>query len=353
MGSDMPSVGPRPTREPTCGRPDLNRRLAEWDALEPRDLAELEAHAAQCPRCGRELELLHRADAWLADLAPAGSAGPCPDPELLYSVAGGPGAQPVAAAERSAVQEHVARCAECAGFAETLRSRPPSPLVVDPEPPARPAPLRRVGGRPPRLVLTAVAAAATLLLGLALWKAMSSPTEVEGAPLAGIPHFPVRPDYRGNLAGPLLFPRNAVLARADGELVHELIFEIEPRSDATSYRIELTRADSGAKVLGLKSAGTYVNAAETRLDLGRYTYEVWAEVHGLDVPLGRRDFEVRNDAELLEELRDIESLPEPERSERALQRLVDGGYESDARAWARTLPASPERDAFLEQAPGR
>lgn len=349
----MPSVGPRPTREPACGRPDLNRRVAEWDSLEPRELAALEAHAAQCPRCGRELELLRRAEAWLVEMAPPGSAGPCPAPELLYAVAGGPAAEPVSAAERAAVLEHLARCAECAGFAGTLQSRPPVPLVIDPEPPARSAPLRRVGPSPLRLVAGAVAAAATLLLGLALWKAMTSPSEVEGAPVAGVTRFPDAPLLRGDFSGPLLYPRNAVLARADGELVHDLHFEIEPQVDATSYRIELTRADSGAKVLGVESAATIIDAAERRLDLGRYTYEVWAEVRGLDVPLGRRDFEVRHDAGLLAELGELDSRPEPERSEHALQRLVEAGFESDARAWARTLPPSAERDAFLERSPGR
>jgi hypothetical protein len=296
---------------------------------------------------------LRKAESWLAELAPPGTGSSCPDPELLYAAAGGPGAEPISAAERAAVREHLARCAECAGFATTLHSRPPSPLVIDPEPPARPAPLRRVGSRRPVFALTALAAAAGLLLGLALWRSITSPTEVEGGPVARAIRFPEEPVLRGDLGGPLLYPRNAVLARADGELVHPLVFELEPQPDATSYRIELTRADSGAKVLGLKSAGTWINAAESRMDLGRYTYEVWAEVRGLDVLLGRRDFEVRHDSELLNELDALDSRPEPERSEKALQLLVDRGYDSNARAWANALPPSPERDAFLDRKPGR
>jgi hypothetical protein len=352
MGSDMPSVGPRPARQPSCGRPDLNRRLPEWDSLEPRELAALEAHAEQCGRCAQELELLRRADAWLADLAPPGSAGSCPDPELLYAASGGPGAEPISRAERAAVDEHLTRCAECAGFAATLLSRPPSPLVIDPEPPARPAPLRRVGSRRPALALTALAAAAGLILGFALWKTLSAPHAVEGAPLAGM-RFPERDALRGDLGGALLYPRNAVLARADGQLVNDLVFEIEPQVDATSYRIDLFRAEGGERMLHLEGDGAQISASDWTLPAGRYTYEVWAEVHGLDVPLGRRDFEVRTDAEVLEQLAALDSRPEPERSEQALQLLVERGYDSDARAWARTLPASPERDAFLARTPGR
>jgi anti-sigma factor RsiW len=353
MGSDMPSVGPRPAHEPACGRPDLNRRLPEWDSLEPRELAALEAHAAQCARCRRELELLRRADAWLAELAPPGSAGSCPEPDLLYAVSGGPGAEPVSAAERAAVEEHVTRCAECAGFAATLQSRPPSPLVMDPEPSARPVQLRRVGSRRPAFALTALAAAAGLILGLALWRLLTAPHEVEGGPSAGVPRFPEAPVLRGDLGGPLQYPRNAVLARADGQLAHDLVFEIEPQADATSYRIDVFHAEGGERLLHLKGAGAQITASERTLAPGRYTYEVWAEVRGLDVPLGRRDFEVRPDAEVLEQLAALESRPEPERSEKALQLLVERGYDCDARAWARTLPASPERDAFLARSPGR
>jgi anti-sigma factor RsiW len=353
MGSDMPSVGPRPAHQPACGRPDLNRRLPDWDSLEPRELAALEAHAAQCVRCGRELEMLRQADAWLAELAPPGSAGSCPEPELLYAASGGPGAEPISAAERAAVEEHLTRCAECAGFATTLQSRPPSPLVMDPEPPARPAPLRRVGSRRPAFALTALAAAAGLILGLALWKSLTAPHAVAGAPMASVPRFPQAPVLRGDLGGPLLYPRNAVLARADGRLANDLLFEIEPQADATSYRIDVFRAEGGDRLLHLKGVGAHITASEWTLEPGRYTYEVWAEVRGLDVPLGRRDFEVRIDAEVLEQLGALDARPEPERSEKAMQLLVERGYDCDARAWARALPPSPERDAFLARTPGR
>ena len=348
----MPSVGPRPSTPPACGRPDLARRLTEWDSLEPRELDALEAHAASCPRCGPELELLRRADAWLAGQAPPGSGGPCPDPDALYAAAGGPGAEPLPAAERAAIDEHLTRCAECAGFAATLRSRPPSPLLLEQGPDLAEQPVAR---RPWRLRLVPVlAAAAGLLLALALWQTWRTPgAQAGGGPLASTPRFPQAELLRGDLGGPLLYPRSAVLAREGGELLHPLEFELEPQDGASSYRIELTRRADEEPVLSVDGTGARVPTLLAHLEPGAYTWEAWAVVHGLDVLLGRRDFEVRHDTEALGLLAGFEALPEPPRSERALALLFERGFFSDARAWARTLPPSPERDAFLQRSPGR
>jgi hypothetical protein len=352
----MPPVGPRSPTPPTCGRPDLGRRLADWDLLEPRERTALEAHAATCPRCGPALDLLRRADAWLAAGSSAASVGSCPDTERLYDAAGGPGARPLDPGERATIEEHLARCAECAGFAATLDSRPPSPLLLDPDPGPRPTlePLPASLPRRRLRLVPALAAAAGLVLAVAVWRAVVSPgTQAQGPEVASAPRFPAAPLLRGDLTGPLLYPRIAVLARAGGELVHPLGFEIQPQEGASAYRVLLFGGTDEEPVLRTEAEAAHLTAVAERLEPGRYTWEAWAVVHGLDVPLGRRDFEVRHDAELLAELERWSVLPEPERSERTLALLVERGFASDARAWARGLPASPERDAFLGRTPGR
>jgi hypothetical protein len=86
---------------------------------------------------------------------------------------------------------------------------------------------------------------------------------------------------------------------------------------------------------------------------GHYTWEAWALVDGLDVHLGRRDFEVVRDAQLTARLAELERLEEPDRSEALIALLHERGFLGDARALARDLPATPERDAYLRALPGR
>ena len=351
----MPPVGPRPRTGPACGRPDLARRLPDWDALALEELALLEAHARDCPRCGPELDLLRQADTWLAEHAPRDAGGPCPEPELLYAALGGPGAEPLPASERSGVEEHLSRCRECAGLAATLPSRPPSPLVLDPEPPA-PA-LRAVPrvGRPRRLrLVAALAAAAALVATVGLWWSASQQGPHASGPVASAtPRFPQPELLRGDLSGPLLFPRSSVLVRADGSPLQPLLFELEPQPDAASYRLTLARRENPSILSELGGTTPSLTWDLPGLAPGAYTWEAWAVVHGLDVPLGRRDFEARHDEGTLAELAELDALSEPARSEQALALLVERGYLADARAWARSLPASPERDAFLARPPGR
>jgi hypothetical protein len=203
-------------------------------------------------------------------------------------------------------------------------------------------------------LVPALAAAAGLVLALTLWRAWSDPgTQAGGPAVASAPRFPQPPLLRGDLGGPLLHPRVAVLALGTGELVHPVVFELEPQEDASSYRVHLTRRDDDRAVLLLQGETEQLTADVDRLEPGGYTWEAWAVVRGLDVPLGRRDFEVRHDAEALSLLDEIAALPDPERSERALALLVERGFLSDARALARTLPASPQREAFLDHVPGR
>jgi hypothetical protein len=59
------------------------------------------------------------------------------------------------------------------------------------------------------------------------------------------------------------------------------------------------------------------------------------------------------DAALLDGLRTRNTAAEPARSESILHLLHDAGFSSDARAFARTLPPSPERDEYLARRPAR
>jgi len=181
--------------------------------------------------------------------------------------------------------------------------------------------------------------------------------------------FPTAPVLRGEEPSALAFPRGRVLAAApdsaptSGGLHHPLLFELAPEVEAERYRVELRRTDGGAfdagrEVATIEGTGPVLALADARggapaLEPGDYTWEAWAVVRGLERFLGRRDFALVDDAALRSELARLAALPEPRRSSAALALLCARGFPGDARAWARSLPASPERDRFLEELPGR
>ncbi|MDP6954699.1 MAG: hypothetical protein QF599_01890, partial [Planctomycetota bacterium] len=81
-----------------------------------------------------------------------------------------------------------------------------------------------------------------------------------------------------------------------------------------------------------------------------------AVVNGLPRELGAMDFSVVKPTEpeasaLVEQLRALDG--DGRRVIHAVRLLHGAGYRSDARALARTLPASPGRDAFLAGHLGR
>lgn len=233
----------------------------------------------------------------------------------------------------------------------------------------------------PRLV--PLAAAASLVVGLGLWIALSS-TGTEAV------RFPTSPLLRGSSGGPLFFPRDRVLhvtqevRAAFPALDGKLLFEVEAQSGATNYKIDVAKhggdvfaADEGS-VLKLSeaipsgsasgnadrssaagaSAGASGGApvairASAELEPGPYTWSARATVHGLDQELGRRDFSVVEDAEIVGRLLALGSQAEPKRSMAAVMLLHEAGFLGEARAIARAMPASPERDAYLSQLPGR
>lgn len=349
-----------------CARPDLAGELIRWEELDFQHRLELERHAGECASCGPALVVLRKADAWLKTLGQPTRAheqgtSACPDPEDLYDFGKGPGARDLAPARRRALEAHLVGCADCRGLIATLASRPPVPLVlgggeefeseprrVRPSAPAQRAAL-------PRWALAAAAVVAIALGAGLLWEVLD-----RGAS-AGMRAFPEAPTLRGEDGSALLFPRGHVLADAAGAPWSALRFEIDPQAGASAYRVTVFSHRGGAfergdEVATLRGPASELDAdAElaAKLRPGRYTWEAWATRDGLEVFLDRRDFELDQDPALSAELAAIGSGTEGERAMAMLQILHARGYVGDARALARTLPPSPERDAYLGRKPGR
>jgi hypothetical protein len=346
-----------------CSRPEYASWLVDWDELDAARQRELFEHAHICPSCGPRLDLLKRTAAWLEQAA-APTAGVCPSAEDLYDFGRGPGARHLSEPERVSLKAHVADCRECGEFVATLASRPPAPLLVDePAPEAREAEHRftRVASPRRRLAWVPLAAAAALAI-VFVWRlnSTSEPRASSTEQAALRIRYPADPLLRGVARDALLFPRDRMLSGPQG-LFSAPVFELLPVERASSYRVLLMRHDGsafadGQTVATLSGAAPLVSAGAdlaSKLEPAHYTWEAWAVVDGLDVPLGRRDFEVVADAGLIDEIAARESAPEPARSESLLHLLHDAGFVGDARAFARTLPATPERDAYLARLPGR
>jgi hypothetical protein len=338
-----------------CSRPDLAADLPSMVGAPAARRAEFERHAASCPECGPRVQRLARADAWIERRLAPRTASVCPTAEELFDYGRGPGAQPVAEAERLAIRAHVTACSECSAMLETLAHRPPAPLFFD----QFPGELTTVNLRRRSLrVLIPLAAAAAIVAWL-LWHDSTRGGE-RGSDEASLHiRFPADPPLRGQESGDLRFPRHKLL-RVEQGLWSPLAFELAPRESATSYRVVLWRNDGGAFDAGneltrIDSSAPRIDSDELPSDLeaGHYTWEAWATVDGLLVNLGRRDFEVTADAGFAAELASRESATDPARSESILHLLHERGFESDARAFARTLPPSPERDAYLARPPAR
>jgi hypothetical protein len=368
--------------EPRCARPDLARLLPDWPDLAAAERHALEKHTLECAPCAAGLALMREVDGWLAEPTPAGA---CPSADELYDYGRGPGARPMGAVERTALRAHLAACPDCARWVDTLADRPPAPLLDLPAPaaaaphhsaPARtraaelpqkaqspsaaPTPPFQTGASPARrptpttlrLVAPLAAAAAALLILFALRG------EFAGRPANSTLRFPAADLLRGEGPSPLLYPRDAVLLGSEGPWT-DLRFECEPVERAELYRVVLRLTDGGAFDAGREvaraegSAPLLAPTAKFDLAPGHYTWEAWARVDGLDVALGQRDFEARRETGLVAELELRSRAEEPARSESILHLLHEKGFLGDARAYARTLPASPERDAYLARHPGR
>jgi len=404
-----PEFDPRRLSIEDLGDPRrVEEALTHWDELEPNLLTAIESH----PQHGPRLAMLRRADRWLerkaARMRPTGA---CPEAEELYDFGRGPGFGPVSSARRAEIERHLRSCRECENLVESLAALPPVPLeigssdrlahlaeaagaadpVVSPTPERLPdgdlvltpvarragpralprapqadlpsgsthteSPLVRGPRRTPRFAQLLVAA--SLVLALGLWIRFSLKS---GDPQG----FPQAPLLRGSSGGPLFFPRDRALrptpeARAafpalDGRLT----FEIEPVQDATEYRVEVSRhggdafAADEASILKLSgNTPTLQGSSGEALEPGEYTWTARALVRGLDQVLGARDFAVVEDPLVCQELADLASRSEPDRSLAALNLLHDHGYLGEARAIARAMPVSRERDEYLSRVPGR
>lgn len=316
--------------------------LARWDELTPTGLERL----GRQPVLARRLARLRSAERWLAELAGIEDAG-CPAPDELYDFGRGPGYRPLTAERRHAIEIHLERCASCETSVETLELSPPLPLELEDATPGVAPPLAapvrpRRGARIRRLLPLAAAA------GLLVWAALA---RFGGAPEPGAFEPPL---LRGESADALLFPRGPVLAPGPDAawplFAAAPLFEVVPVEGATRYWVVLQRHgggafDEGRPVARLEGPAAQL-AGEGPLAAGFYTWEAWAEVDGLDRRLGAHDFHVVERPDLRAELADL-----PPR--RAVERLQRARFWSDARALARRLPNSAERDAVLRWLPPR
>lgn len=317
--------------------------LAHWDELPAAGLEDLARHAVHGPRLRR----LQLAEAWLHEQA-AGEApeavAACPTSEELYDYGRGPGSTALAGERRAEIDRHTLRCGACRGLVATLERRPPVPLDLLPLPPADAepelAPASRARLRLVRTLLPLAAAAAVLLF--ALPRLDRSEASVE------LPTAPILRDGGGGEA--LLLPRGPVLCIPGTTLERRI--ELAAVPGATAYRVQLLRHGGGAFETGEpvgELLATDTNLVLPHLEPGHYTWSAWAEVDGLWAHLGRRDFEVVESEDIVRSL--ARATTEAD-ARRLIVEFDARGLVTDARALARLLPPSPERDAYLA-APGR
>jgi hypothetical protein len=162
----------------------------------------------------------------------------------------------------------------------------------------------------------------------------------------------------------LNFPRDRVLRAGPDSLAAfpvlggAIAFEIDPVAEASTYEVDLRRHGSDAfaadeEILTRLSSPEPMLRAQLALPTGQYTWSARAIVRGLGQELGSRDFEVVEDASLERKLAELADVTEPRRSLEAVRLLHEFGDLSSARAIVRTMPESPERDAYLLRTPGR
>lgn len=355
--------------------------LLHWDEQSEQILRLLARH----PEHGGRLETLQRADGWLrqraADSIVArtqnGDSGPgpasfesavpglvCPTADELYDFAGGPGAGSLPRERQLAIDRHLAACQSCDSFVATLAVAPPALLLtgedeeglavpaVGATPTAPPAPVRRFSVR---RVLIPLAAAAAIVLSIGVWRAF--------APQATHAAWPEAPLLRGEMADALVWPRGRVLERSDSlarlapALATAIPFELAVPAGSAGSRVQVFRTEGGAfdapAAVAEWSPESVPSPSPVALAAGHYTWKAWTRERGLDVEFGSRDFEVVADAAVLRELAAILEDGSEDALVRAVALLDARGYRTDARVLARSLPASPERDAYLGRTPGR
>jgi len=382
--------------------------LLHWDVQSEQILRLL----AQHPEHGGRLEKLQRADGWLRQRAAdtivsrtqdgdngPGSASPtapdaglaCPTAGELYDFASGPGSEPLPRDRHLAIDRHLAACESCDSFVATLAIAPPALLLLGDDEVGvsvptvttgtmpEPTPVRHVSGHrfPARRVLIPLAAAAAIVLAIGVWRAFQPVTTMRAV-------WPEAPLLRGETADALVWPRGRVLERSEAvarlapALASAILFELEAPlferaapmfeleapmferaapAGSESSRVQVLRTAGGAfdvpTTIAEWSPTSSTSASPIPLPAGHYTWKAWTRERGLDVELGSRDFEVVHDAALLRELSAILESGDEDADVRAVAFLDARGFRTDARVLARSLPASPGRDAYLGRAPGR
>ncbi|HIG10073.1 MAG: hypothetical protein ABGY71_08865 [bacterium] len=343
----------RTLRDPALASPaEIEDALSYWDELDSASLARLDAH----PEHGLRLRILRASEDWLTGSAPTGGdIGPCPEAEVLYEYGQGPGVTGAPLTRLPSpdpvLVQHLEHCIACAALVASLESGPPLPLewtrLPDEKPTRLPIQQAAPAAEPARFsTWLPLAAAAALLLG-----AFIAP-RFFGGPRALNPSalgLPVATVLRGAESQALYFPRGPLLANTEG--LNTPLFELAPVAGASAYSIEIykrdgTAFDAGQRVQSLNSAAPSVTAAP--LAAGHYTWHGWATVDGLERDLGALDFEVKADLAPL-----AGKAPRGIAATAArIKELHGAGYLTDARALARGLPPSAEREAYLHP-PGR
>ncbi len=381
-----------------CTRPELHQALIGEEDFTEVIRRELEAHSRSCSACAPLWKVRLELDDYFS--GPAESTrrnGNCPKAEELYDFARVPGQDRLghvrqSAAHRLQIEAHLASCRDCRELVQLLDLPVPSAWSADREEDAEADALRKTATAPPaspgtatdskeaaiptayssathssdsdadpllmgpgsskrgKLMqgLVAAAAAAAIVAIVALQDSATN----AGAEL--LTHkFPVAAIMRGDQESPLLHPRGRILLdTAPARTTHPIKFEWSPQEGAQTYRIQLRKHSGGAfdtgQVVWEHESEAPAFVSNESLGAGHYTWELWAVIHGLDQRLGARDIELVEDAELLDQLAMLSQLKPPANSERSLLLLHERGFISDARAFARQLPQSSERDAYLQ-----
>lgn len=368
----MESPKTRTLPPPNRVRPEeLEEALLHWDELDELSLVTLAAH----PEAGRRLAGLRAAERWLRQGAPSspptafvangesetpGLLADCPAPDELFDLGRGPGCQALEPARERELRAHLADCPECAVLVATLATPPPLP-IEDAGSGLSPGPQEDRAPREPARRLPRSRTWVPFLLAASLASVAFLPQFLgSGAP--GLGDLPAAPLLRGELSNELLFPRDRVLAlpgaASNSTTSARPSFELSPVPGARGYKVELFEQDGGALAAGslkqvLRSVDPVLAGSDPLLP-GHYTWHAWALVDGLERPLGALDFEVVEDAPLAAELQRSLSDPAPTVGElvELISELHEAGLCGDARALARRLPESPEREQYLLP-PGR
>ncbi len=325
-------------------------RLAYWDEWNDRDRERM----AQDPQAGPALQHLQRVEAWLHESLLAAQG--CPEPEALFALAGPQAAEEFDEAQREELRAHIAICPSCEAEVQSLTTPPPSPLLLSEADWDMPAFLQEAMERPEKVEPSEPEGAAPLapvLRGPTPWRAwVASAAAValvwflaarEGTQVSANGPWPEVATLRSGTAGSPSTPRGRVLARSP-QGHWSGVLETAEVEGAHAYLLRLYAHDGSAFDQG-ERVGQWTQTKPrwtppAPLPPGHYTAEFAALRDGLEVPLPASEFEVRPSPATLEHLDSLRGVAR-------VRYLYANGWHADARWEAQQLPASAERDEFL------